>query len=111
MKLLFYIPTLIPVFIIRLFISFLVNVGLFNHTTGFRVTKTNLGLCYKNLSKDELNTLTKKSYIETLISGIRNHFRLGAGQFIISGRRYLPQLKIIFLISRNVLTHGNGLAM
>ena len=65
MKLLFYIPTLIPVFIIRLFISFLVNVGLFNHTTGFRVTKTNLGLCYKNLSKDNIDAESAKLIIES----------------------------------------------
>jgi KDO2-lipid IV(A) lauroyltransferase len=99
---------LIPVFIIRLFISFLVNVGLFNHTTGFRVTKTNLGLCYKNLSKDELNTLTKKSYIETLISAYET-LEAWSRPIHISGRR-IYRIENNFLISRNVEAK-NGLAI
>ena len=68
MQLLFYVVTLIPLKVVRIVTRSIVNLGVLSWTSGYKITKINLKLCYKDLSDKKLKSLTNKSYIESIVS-------------------------------------------
>ncbi|MEL0238729.1 MAG: lipid A biosynthesis lauroyl acyltransferase [Gammaproteobacteria bacterium] len=108
MQLLFYVVTLIPLKVVRIVTRFIVNLGVLSWTSGYKITKINLKLCYKDLSDKKLKSLTNKSYIESIIS-IFETLNAWSRPIHVSGKK-IYRIENNFLISRNI-KEKNGLAI
>ena len=73
MKALFTLLSIIPRFIYSLFAEIIVITGIYKHLNGFKITKANLTIVMPNLSSNEIELESIKSYKQTIIS-IRETF-------------------------------------
>ncbi len=79
MKVIFYLISLIP----KSFIIFLIDLYIYSKlcklTKSYKITKINLEIAYKDLNKENLETLTKLSIKESLISVYETFYTWGRG--------------------------------
>ena len=68
MKPIFYIVSLIPIFIVRAVLSTICKTGLYKLSKAYKITLKNLKMSYKNLNQNQLEKLALESFIETLLS-------------------------------------------
>ena len=68
MKPIFYIVSLIPIFIVRAVLSTICKTDLYSLSKAYKLTLKNLKISYKNLNKTQLEKLALESFIETLLS-------------------------------------------
>ena len=73
MKALFTLLSIIPRFVYSLVAEIIVFTGIYKQLDGFKITKANLTIIMPNLTADEIELKSIKSYKQTLIS-IRESF-------------------------------------
>ena len=108
MKSLFYIVSLMPTSLLRIFVTLISKTKIFETYSSYKVTFRNLEMTYKNLNQDELEQLTQESFIETILSG-HETIKSWAKPIHNSGKN-------IFRIENNYLLNryidsGNGVAV
>ena len=108
MKVIFYLISLTP----KPFIIFLVDLYIYSKlckfTKSYKITKINLEIAYKDLNKEDLETLTKLSIRESLIAVYET--------FYTWGRSYISSCSKIFMVKNNFLLknkfdEGRGLIL
>ena len=68
MKTIFKLLSLVPRGLLRSLLKLLLEIGILNKTTSYRLTNINLKLAFKDKPNHEITKLSKESFIETVIS-------------------------------------------
>ena len=108
MKPIFYIVSLIPISIVRAFVSTVSKTSLFKSSNAYKITLQNLKMSYKNLSQAELEKFAQDSFIETLVSGFET-IQSWSKPIHISGKKIF-RIENNFLLNKYI-NDGKGVAV
>ena len=108
MKPIFYIVSLIPIFIVRAVLSTICKTGLYKLSKAYKITLKNLEMSYKNLNQTQLEKLALESFIETLLSGYET-IQSWSRPIHISGKKIF-RVENNFLLNKYI-NDRNGVAV
>ena len=106
MKVIFYLISLIPKPFIVFFVDLYIYSKLCKFTKSYKITKVNLEIAYKDLNKEDLETLTKLSVRESLIAVYETFYTWGAAHEYSNSMIFKIKNNFLF---KNKLNNNYGL--
>ena len=77
MKFLFYLLSLVPKPVFEYLIDIYLSLGLYKHSSGFKVTLKNIEIAFPDRNKKDVTLLAKRSFKESIISGYESIYTWG----------------------------------
>ena len=101
MKVIFYLISLIPKPFIVFFVDLYIYSKLCKFTKSYKITKVNLEIAYKDLNKEDLETLTKLSVRESLIAVYETFYTWGVSDEYSNSKIFKIKNNFLFKNKQN----------